>query len=334
MFILALALAMRLAAFASPATLLWAHDWNLQYYAGALNHISNLLGQRVQRSAGRRTDIETLRAAHQCGLVCTSEVVYAALSGSVLKLAWLCNEQRCALPATIMDAAHNIPMLQFLMDEGCDWHDRICGAAAGAGDLEQLKWLHQHGATLHRLTALDAARSGDVSIFEWLQQQQQQQQQCFHLSCNVMKEAAHYGHLPLCKWLRSAGCPWDDSACGVAVHGGFLDVLRFLHENGCPWDERLILYNAVTATYSDTNVLQYLWEQGLQLNAAKLTEYLSYAGSNNKRESAKWLREKSAQWPDVLQDPDGIIWEDNRMVEWARAEGCTAPVGVMYTGDY
>jgi hypothetical protein len=367
------------AVFASPARLLWAHDWKLQYYVGALDHISNLRGQRVQRSAGRHADIGTLQIAHQHGLAWTPLLVRsAALSGSVPKLAWLCDEQRCLLPDDIMDAAaesgnvemlqwlkqrghvfserttlsaarkpHNISVLQFLMEQGCDWHDSICGAAAGAGDLEQLKWLHQHGATLHSFTTLDAAGSpygGVVSIFEWLQQQQQQQeeqqqqqqeeqQQRFELTCHVMSKAAEYGHLSLCQWLHNAGCPWDSSACRNAVDGGYLEVLRFLHDNGCPWDGGLILYNAVIATHNNASMLQYLWEQGLQLNAAKLTEYLNYAGTNNKLESAKWLREKGAQWSDVLQDPDGDIWYDN-MVAWARAEGCTAPVGVVDTADY
>jgi hypothetical protein len=283
----------------------------------------------------------------------------SALSGSLPKLAWLCDDQNCPLPADVVEAAaeggslemlqwlkqrgcafrkrttfsaarraHNIPVLRFLLHEGCDWHDDVCNEAAAVGDLEQLKWLDQHGAILQNSTPQDAARSGVVSIFEWLQQQH------LELSCHVMSKAAQYGHLSLCKWLYNAGCPWDSSACRGAVDGGHLEVLRFLHDSGCLWNEEYILYSAVVATRNKANMLQYLWEQGVQADTAELTDLLGYAGSNDELEKAKWLRENGAQWPDVLQDPDGVPWSDHMpVVAWARAEGCTAPAGGVHFAD-
>ena len=184
------------AAFASPARLLWAHDcnWDLRYYVEAHDISSFINGDILQECAGRYADIATLQTAHQRGLAWTPLIVRsAALSGSLPKLVWLCDEQHCPLPADIVEAAaeggsvemlqwlkqkgfkvstrtttsaarrlHNIPVLQFLLNEGCEWHDRICNAAAEAGDLEQLKWLHQHGATLHREALEYAVRSGVV----------------------------------------------------------------------------------------------------------------------------------------------------------------------------
>jgi hypothetical protein len=138
-----------------------------------------------------------------------------------------------------------------------------------------------------------------------------------------MHEAATHGDLHLCKWLRSAGCPWNGTACEAAARGGHLEVvLQFLHESGCVCDDTSILYETV-----NVDILQYLWEQGLQqvaTAAAQLSDVLSYAGSCNKLDIAKWVRQHGAQWPDVLQDIDGFPWHDS-MVAWARAEGCTAP---------
>jgi hypothetical protein len=221
-------------------------------------------------------------------------------SGSLPKLAWLCEKQHCPLPDNIVEAAaeggsvemlqwlkqrgyafskhttytaarrsKNIPVLQFLLEEGCEWDCHVCSAAAAVCDLEQLKWLHQHGATLHRDMLKYAARSGVVSIVDWLQQQQG-----IDMSCEAMRVAAQHGHLHLCRWLHSAGCPWDNEACTAAVEIGCTDVLRFLHVNGCPWDDENILGAAVFDPHDNANILQYLREQGVQADVAELTELL------------------------------------------------------------
>jgi hypothetical protein len=39
----------------------------------------------------------------------------------------------------------------------------------------------------------------------------------------------------------------------------------------------------------------------------------------------KWLRQHGAEWPAVLQNGSGTQWLD-AAVQWARSEGCTAPV--------
>jgi hypothetical protein len=302
----------------------------------------------IHRCAGLYADIATLQAAQQHGLTWHSMMARGvALSGSLPKLTWLCDEERvqptddmmnataqsgsvemlqflkqrgCAVSShTSLSAARrprNIPVLQYLLDEGCAWSPLACGVAAEIGDLEQLQWLHQHSAPCN-VTPQQAARSGAVSICDWLLQQQ-----LLELNCDAMHEAATYGHLQLCKWLRSAGCPWNGTACEAAARGGHLEVLQFLHESGCVWDDTSILYEA-----ADVSILQYLWEQGLQqvaTAAAQLSDVLSYTGSSNKLGIAQWVRQHGAEWPDVLQDIDGFPWHDS-MVAWARTEGCTGP---------
>jgi hypothetical protein len=350
------------AAFASSARLLWAHDlklqvclepfggpWSQEVLRGQVFSQQVLLA-RVQRCIGRYADIATLQTAHQRGLARTPLVVRnAALSGSLPKLAWLCDVQRCALPDDIDEEAaeggsvemlqwlkqkgyaldeyttisaarrpHNISVLQFLMDEGCDWHDLTASAAVEAGDLEQLKWLHLHGAFLSGIGVRHTPRSGGVSIFEWLQQQGLQ------FDGDFVAQAAWYGNVHLCKWLHSVGCPWIDSACHNAVEFGHIEVLRFLHESGCPWDAESMLYKAVVAKHNNVVMLQYIWDQGVQADAAKLTELLNDAGSRDLLESAKWMRHKGAQWPEKLGRSFSTSWCDTA-VAWARAEGCTAP---------
>ena len=39
------------------------------------------------------------------------------------------------------------------------------------------------------------------------------------------------------KWLKSAGCYWDDyEVCRIAAEGGHLSVLKWLRSEGCPWN--------------------------------------------------------------------------------------------------
>ena len=40
------------------------------------------------------------------------------------------------------------------------------------------------------------------------------------------------------KYLHEHGCPWDKTACKVAVVRNNLEALKYLREYGCPWDER------------------------------------------------------------------------------------------------
>merc|ERR1712129_667597 len=45
------------------------------------------------------------------------------------------------------------------------------------------------------------------------------------------------GHIPMIKYLREQGCPWDEDVCSLAALGGHIDVLEYAREEGCPWDE-------------------------------------------------------------------------------------------------
>jgi hypothetical protein len=58
---------------------------------------------------------------------------------------------------------------------------------------------------------------------------------------------------------------------------------------------------------------------------AQLTDMLRYAGAHNHLRAAQWLRQHGADWPAALNCHVDVEWEDD-VLEWARAEGCTAPV--------
>ena len=56
--------------------------------------------------------------------------------------------------------------------------------------------------------------------------------------------AAAGGQLEEFKFLRAAGCPWDEETCAHAALGGHLDVLKWARANGCPWDKWTRLFVA------------------------------------------------------------------------------------------
>jgi hypothetical protein len=338
------------AAFASPSTVQLAHASGL-----------HLASERwkLLRCAGR-ADIATLQAAHALGLLLLPPVLHGAAecADGLHKLIWLHKEQGCQLPADITVTAATtgcIQMLQWLREQGCflsaqtvysaastphNVHvleylktvgvpissgDELCRAAAAAGDCEQLQWLHTNKAALSDNVVWCAARSGAVEVFEWLQKRVwPHHARGAAFSARIMREAAHYGHLQLCKWLLDAGCQWDSSVCSTAAFSCHLSTLRWLHENGCEWRVADMCFNAVQGQGDNLAIVQYLHEQGELSTVELLTEALKYAGAANKLVVAQWLVEQGAVWPDVLQDRHGTPWHSETLA-WARAQSCAAP---------
>jgi hypothetical protein len=128
----------------------------------------------LEKVAGRYASIETLQAAQQLGLQFASKILhFAVASTDFAKVRWLCEEQGYELPQNIIDSAveagsmqmllwfrqlkgrafsefktrnaagiaNNLPMLQYLMDAGCQLHEDVCNSAACCKDLKQLQWL-------------------------------------------------------------------------------------------------------------------------------------------------------------------------------------------------
>jgi hypothetical protein len=98
----------------------------------------------------------------------------AAKTGSVEMLRWL-RQKRCAVDkfTTLFAArrANNLPVLQYLIDEGCQLCERIGYDVVRCKDLKQLQWLHARGIAVDWQTAHVAVAAGAVDILAWLQQQ-------------------------------------------------------------------------------------------------------------------------------------------------------------------
>ena len=98
--------------------------------------------------------------------------------------------------------------------------ERLCQAAAGSGQLEELKLLRADGWPWDRLTFWAAARGGHLEVLQWARAN----------GCPWNRDttswAAMGGHLEVLQWARANGCPWDAKTCASAAEGGHLEVLQ------------------------------------------------------------------------------------------------------------
>jgi hypothetical protein len=143
---------------------------------------------------------------------------------------------------------------------------------------------------------------------------------------HTLNAAAQSNHLQLCVWLRdSAQCPWHEDACIDAARSNQLALLRWLRDSGCPTGNvGDVALNAVIGCGNDVTVLQYMLEQGLLVEPELLTFVLQQAGLEGHLVAAQWLRQQGALWPAVLYDVDHQQAWCGEVLDWARAEGCTA----------
>jgi hypothetical protein len=308
------------AAVASPATASLACENGLQMSSYKID---------VQWIAGLHADLDTLATLRELGMPLSGVVIQAvAFSGRLAVLQQLLSNQHCPRPPDLSQNAAqsgNISMLKWLRAESwCVLDEKACAAAARAGQLATLQYLCSIGCKLRGdRTAIDAAIGGSIEVVDWLQQQQG-----IVFDKAAMAMAAGKGQTALCQHLFSIGCELHHFACLQAVVGGAMDTLRWLRDNGCPWNVNEVCEDA--ARKGNTNILDYVIEQGEVLDAELLTDALNNAAANNQLQTAQWLRQHGAQWPAVLSYglfPLKCQWSGD-VLAWARAEGCTSPMSV------
>jgi hypothetical protein len=307
----------------------------------------------MQYCAGQYADVDTLRVAFKLGLPRSAEVAYgAADSADLPKLIWLRTKQHCCFPKYITATAaaagslevlqwlkkrgfplgtytsiaaasrpHNLPVLQYLHEHGCEWHKSCCSKTGAAGDAEQLQWLCDQGAEIDTFCAFRAAESGSVQVFEVLQQQG------VEFGSHAMEQAAAFGHLQLCQWLRNdADCEWSSDVLECAAYKDSLELVRWLLDSGCDCSPDDVYRSAAETASSTCSVLRYLLEAGVHKEPERLSATLKQTGLQADCLTAlKLLRQHGAAWPDTLYYLEGRMRWSGESLAWARAEGCTAP---------
>jgi hypothetical protein len=163
------------------------------------------------------------------------------------------------------------------------WDVRACKAAAGAGHLDVLKWLHKEGCPWDTESCEAAAKGGHLEVLKWLRANG-----C-PWGARACAEAASAGHLDVLKWLHKEGCPWDTESCEAAVEGGHLEVLKWLRAKGCPWGERAC---ALAAWDGHLDVLKWLHNEGCPWDKTSCEA----AAKGGHLDVLKWLHNEGCPW--------------------------------------
>ena len=112
-----------------------------------------------------------------------------------------------------------------------EWDQHVSIQVARSGDVELLRFAHEHGCRLDGETCEEAAERGHLEVLRYAHEH----------GCpwdeNTCASAAKHGHLEILRYAHEHGCPWDEDTCASAARDGHLACLRYAREHGCPWDE-------------------------------------------------------------------------------------------------
>lgn len=154
----------------------------------------------------------------------------------------------------------DVEALQYLHDLGCQVNGEAACAAAAAGNLVCLKWIHEHTDNyVERLPVVAASK----------------------------------GHLRILQYLHAIEFAWSSEVCAAAAEGGHLDCLQYAHENGCSWND-LTLKNA--AVNGHLACLTYAFEHGCDSWGIEISDTSAYIAANGHLECLQYAHEHGLRW--------------------------------------
>ncbi len=145
-----------------------------------------------------------------------------------------------------------------------------CWKAAGEGDLEELKRMHEYGMPLFQEQSVGflfqedfvnctatAALNGHLDCLRYAHENGCKWHQ------KTVLNAALKGHLDCLRYAFENGSVVDTEISALAAAGGYLDCLRFCHEKGLLWTEWTTEWAAIKG---QLNCLKFAHENGCKWN--------------------------------------------------------------------
>eukprot|EP00307_Rebecca_sp_RCC1486_P012101 CAMPEP_0119430210 /NCGR_PEP_ID=MMETSP1335-20130426/43662_1 /TAXON_ID=259385 /ORGANISM="Chrysoculter rhomboideus, Strain RCC1486" /LENGTH=373 /DNA_ID=CAMNT_0007455963 /DNA_START=25 /DNA_END=1143 /DNA_ORIENTATION=+ len=186
------------------------------------------------------------------------------------------------LICTLAAGAGNIDVLRWARsaDVRAGWDPWAPASAALAGHAPTLEWLHAHGCPFDGRTTNAAAASGHVHVLEWARARG------VPVRRSAIVCAARGGHLSAIQWLVSeCGLRPCKDACSAAARGGHLETLRFLREvGGARWDPDT---TTAAARGGHISVLEWAVGAGCRLKAEEACQHAALLGQAH---AVRWLR--------------------------------------------
>lgn len=212
----------------------------------------------------------------------------------------------------------HLSVLQWAMAVGVPWNQRvwekICASAAEKKYFHIIKWSKDNGFD-HWSISVDYILDFDnISSFEKFEEifQSTDNPSCIWESKHI-RRAASKGKLHTVQWLRSKGCAWDNETCAAAALWGHLEVLQWLRSQGCPWDESVCEYAAI---HGFIHILEWARANGCPWNSRAFLE----AASKGQLAVLKWLRLHGCPWDDGVFE-QAAEYGHLHILEWANEVG-------------
>ncbi len=288
---------------------------------------------RVWCYAARNAHLHVLRYAATHKAPYSAEVwADAAASGHTHVLEWLLHEAHYADSQLYMLAptpwtssacaaaagAGQVATLRWLHERGAPWDTRTCIQAAWLGSLETLRYACEHGAPLSSQAGEIAARNGHVHVLTFLYE---------HTDCawstDMLQCAAESSSLPALEWVyvqelarhADAHVQWFDLITDVGVVAssvGALSALMWLCVRGIPVGARCTLQAAQCGHF---DVLRFLHEQQhVPLDA----DVCATATARRHVAILKYAQQRGAAW-DERVCRYAVLNRDLELLKWARA---------------
>lgn len=210
----------------------------------------------------------------------------------------------------------HLGMVQLLYDSANRPRD-LMNAAARAGNVDIVHWLHTQGAACTKSALDGAATNGHLSVAQWLHENRSE-----GATTDAMDGAVRENHFAIVRWLhesRPEGC--TTSAMDAAAWSGQLQMVIWLHENrseGCT-------VNAMNsaAFNAHLHVVRWLHEhrtEGCTYHA------MDEAAANGHLRVVQWLHEHRTEGCTAAAMDNAAAGGHLEIVQWLhahRSEGCT-----------
>lgn len=123
--------------------------------------------------------------------------------------------------------------------------------------------------------------------------------------------------IPLLKWARKNGCPWDNRILEAAASGGHLDVITWAYQNGCNFSDKTLL---IAAELGHLNILEWAYKNNKMIQ--NISDIYTCASKNGHIHILEWAHNKGVVWDNALTCASVAYCGQLDVLKWLRSIGC------------
>lgn len=228
---------------------------------------------------------------------------------------------------------NNMQMLELLIARG---HYPHSSAYCHTDNMETIKWLHSHGATLDIFAINHAVSKCTITVLEWMLTNykvygynnetlalaaergdiaiaQLLLDRGFTIDESATYYAAKTNNLQMLKWLYANGAKVTELSVACAARSGDRETLAWLYSNGAPLSH--IAMSSAAAT-CDIQTLQWLYDRGIPIESTLFYN----AASNDRLDVIAWAISQGA-YPDESAMVTAAKEDNLRVVKYLHSIG-------------